>query len=99
MKKILLGLVAASFSMSVVAAELTTECENYFKEADAMLTASATEMKAQGVDVDTVKAQFEASKAQFTALSADQQKTVCTQALEAMAQAKKAQADAAAAAK
>lgn len=49
------------------------------------------------IDPETVKAQYEASKTQFTALSADQQKSVCKQALDALEQAKKAQADAAAA--
>lgn len=97
MKKILLGLVVASFSASVMAAELVTECQDYFKEADAALEASLETMKAQGLDPETVKAQYEASKTQFTALSADQQKSVCKQALDALEQAKKAQADAAAA--
>lgn len=62
MKKILLGLIVASFSASVMAAELVTECQDYFKEADAALEASLEAIKAQGLDPATVKAQYEASK-------------------------------------
>lgn len=95
MKKILLGLAAISFTASVTAAELVPECQNYFKEADTMLDTSLAEAKAQGVDPEKIKAQYEAAKSQFANLSVEQQTTTCKQALEALEQVKKAQADAA----
>ena len=99
MKKILLGLMIASTSLSAMAAELVSECQDYYKEADTMLSASLDAAKAQGVDPDMVKKQYEAAKEQLAALPAEQQKTACTQAAAALEQVKKAQADAAAAAK
>lgn len=95
MKKILLGLTAITFIGSVTAAELAPECQNYFKEADAILENSLTTAKAQGIDPATVKAQYEASKAQLATLTTEQQTASCKQAQEMLEQVKKLQADAA----
>lgn len=92
MKKVLLGLMIASASLSTMAAELVSECQTYYKEADSMLTASLEAAKAQGVDPEMVKKQYEAAKQQLAALPAEQQKATCAQAAAALEQVKKAQA-------
>lgn len=92
MKKILLGLMIGSASLSTMAAELVTECQDYYKEADTMLPLALEAAKAQGMDEAVVKKQYEDSKAQLAALTADQQKAACTQAKAALVEVKKMQA-------
>lgn len=96
MKKILLGLMISSVSLSTMAAGLVAECQSYYKEADTMLPMALEAAKAQGVDADTVKKQYDNAKEQLAALPAEQQKAACTQAMTALEQVKKAQANAAA---
>lgn len=92
MKKILLGLVIASASLSAVAADLVSECQDYYKQADSVLESSLEAAKAQGMDTDTLRKQYEDSKNQVAALPEAQQKMACEQAKAALEQATKAQA-------
>lgn len=95
MKKILLGFAIMALANSATAAEFAPECQSYFKEADVLLDVSLEAAKAQGVDPDAVKAQYEAAKNQLATLPDEQQTATCKQALNALEQVKKAQAEAA----
>ncbi|AZS50567.1 hypothetical protein DM558_07150 [Entomomonas moraniae] len=92
MKKILLGLMIGATSISAMAAELVTECQDYYKEADTMLPQALEAAKSQGMDEAVVKKQYEDSKAQLAALTPEQQKSACTQAKAALVEVKKMQA-------
>lgn len=94
MKTIIVGFIVTLFTVSVSAAELTPECQNYLKEADVMFEASLPAAKAQGIDPEKIKAQYEASKAELSNLTIEQQIASCRQAQEMLERVKKLQSEA-----
>ncbi|EPU3935401.1 DUF5339 domain-containing protein [Morganella morganii] len=87
MKKLILAAGLLSLSSVAFSAQLSSTCEDYFKQVDGYmeLLAKNDAMKGQ---VDTMKQQYADSKKQFTELPADAQDTACKQGIEALAQAK-----------
>lgn len=97
MKNIMLVALLMSASSVAFSADLSKTCEDYYAAMDSHLemTAANEAMKPQ---LDAIKGQYEESKKQILAMPVEQQNTVCKAGLDALAQAKKMMADAAAAA-
>jgi hypothetical protein len=90
MKKITITLgFIASFAALQASADLHSSCQTYFKEIDAYADAVAKQSGSAEM-AQTIKSQYEASKQAIEQMPKDSQEQMCTQASEALKQARAA---------
>lgn len=87
MKKLIMAAGLLSLSSVAFSAQLSSVCEDYFKQVDEYVDLLSKNDVTKG-QIDTMKQQYTDSKKQFMQLPADAQDTACKQGLDALAQAK-----------